>query len=96
MNIPPLPESLLDEIAQVVGPRGHTRKGDEIAPYCRSWRDNWRGSVPMVVSPKSTDEVAQVVTLCARHQIPIVPQGGNTGLTGGSQPHDDDSEIPHT
>ncbi|MDP7481896.1 MAG: FAD-binding oxidoreductase [Arenicellales bacterium] len=93
MNSPPLPESLLDEIAQVVGPRGHTRKGDEIAPYCRSWRDNWRGSVPMVVSPKSTDEVAQVVTLCARHQIPIVPQGGNTGLTGGSQPHDDDSEI---
>lgn len=89
----PLSETVLDAIAQVVGPKGHTRLREEIAPYCRSWRDNWRGSVPMVVSPKTTTEVTEVVALCARHRVPIVPQGGNTGLTGGGQPHDNDSEI---
>ncbi|AYD03782.1 FAD-binding oxidoreductase [Neorhizobium sp. NCHU2750] len=37
-----------------------------------------------VVSPGSTEEVAAVVKACIRHSVPIVPQGGRTGLVGGS------------
>jgi len=38
-------------------------------------------------------EVAKIVSVCAGAKIPIVPQGGNTGLCGGAAPHEDASEV---
>ena len=97
MNLParpsPIPAAVLDRIKDAVGPKGYLADPDEIAPLTRSWRDNWQGWVPLVVRPASTAEVAEVVRICAETRTPIVPQGGNTGLTGASQPHDDGSEI---
>ena len=46
-----------------------------------SWRDGWVGQSPLVVQPATTEELAQVVRICAATRTPIVPQGGNTGLT---------------
>lgn len=89
---PVAPETLA-QIRDVVGTAGVIEDPDEIAPYCTSWRDGWIGKVPMVVRPASTAELAAVVKICAETQTPIVPQGGNTGLTGGSQPHDDLTEV---
>ncbi len=84
---------VLERIKAVVGPKGYTMDPAEIAPHCQSWRDNWHGWVPMVVKPANVDEVAAVVAICAESGTPIVPQGGNTGLTGGGQPHAGGSEI---
>ncbi len=50
------------------------------------WRKRYRGKALAVVRPGSTAEVAAVVRLCAQHRTPIVAQGGNTGLVGGSTP----------
>ncbi|MEO1223091.1 MAG: FAD-binding oxidoreductase [Pseudomonadota bacterium] len=83
----------LAAIREALGPAGIIDAPDELAPYCRSWRDDIHGRVPLVARPASTDEVARVVALCAEGGIAIVPQGGNTGLTGAGQPHDDASEI---
>ena len=55
-------------------------------PYLTDWRRQYTGSAECVVRPASTAEVAQVVALCAREKVAIVPQGGNTGLSGGSVP----------
>ena len=84
---------VLVRLAQVVGPKGVITEADEMAPWLKSWRDNWHGRVPMIVRPASVEEVAEVVRICAETATAIVPQGGNTGLTGASQPHDDGSEI---
>ena len=65
----------------------------DVAPYCKSWRDDWVGRVPIVLRPKSTEEVAGIVRICAAAGVAIVPQGGNTGLTGAAQPHPDMSEV---
>jgi FAD/FMN-containing dehydrogenase len=46
-----------------------------------------------VLRPANTEEAAALVKICARHKVRIVPQGGRTGLTGASQPHDDNSEV---
>ena len=86
-------EAVLARIKAAVGPKGYTTDSAEIAPHCESWRDNWRGWVPMVVKPASVDDVAAVVAICAESGTPIVPQGGNTGLTGGGQPHATGTEI---
>lgn len=84
---------VLGPIEQVVGTRGLITDRSEMQTYMLAWRDSWEGRVPAVVRPATTEELAAVVRICAATQTPIVPQGGNTGLTGGGQPHDDDSEI---
>jgi len=89
----PVQPAVLQRIREAVGERGCLTDPAEMAPLLKSWRDNWRGRVPMVVRPANTQQVAAVVRICAETGTPIVPQGGNTGLTGGGQPHDDNSEI---
>ena len=84
---------VLGPIRAVVGERGLILDRQEMQPHLVAWRDNWAGAVPAVVLPATTEEMAAVVAICARTKTPIVPQGGNTGLTGASQPHDDNSEI---
>ncbi|HET7306438.1 MAG TPA: FAD-binding oxidoreductase [Gammaproteobacteria bacterium] len=62
--------------------------GADAAPYSIDWRERYRGQPLAVVRPGSTDEVAAVVRLCAQADIPVIPQGGNTGLCGGATPDD--------
>jgi FAD/FMN-containing dehydrogenase len=57
-----------------------------MAPFLRDWRGRFTGSARAVLRPGSVDEVAQLVRLCAAERVPIVPQGGNTGLVLGSVP----------
>ncbi|MCJ2014299.1 FAD-binding oxidoreductase [Methylobacterium sp. J-076] len=69
----------------IVGAQGLLR-GADAAPHCVDWRGLYRGHARAVVRPASTAEVARVVALCREHGVPIVPQGGNTGLVGGATP----------
>ncbi|MCR9176941.1 MAG: FAD-binding oxidoreductase [Alphaproteobacteria bacterium] len=89
----PVAPGLLDQLKSVVGPSGYLEGTADTDPYCVSWRDGWQGATPIVLRPKTTEEVSQIVKLCAEAGVAIVPQGGNTGLTGGGQPHDDMSEV---
>ena len=63
-----------------------TQDADIIAPHLVEWRDKYHGQTPLMLTPRSTAEVAQAVKLCAEHGLKIVPQGGNTGLVGGQTP----------
>ncbi len=54
--------------------------------YITEWRGLWRGSCSLAIKPKSTKEVSSVIKICNESRIPIVPQGGNTGLVGGAVP----------
>jgi len=63
-----------------------TTDPDIIAPYLTEWRDKYHGRTPLLLTPSSTGEVAQMVRLCADANLAIVPQGGNTGLVGGQTP----------
>jgi FAD/FMN-containing dehydrogenase len=59
---------------------------DDMAPFLVDWRKQWRGSALAVAQPDSPGDVAAIVRWCADHGIPIVPQGGNTGMSGGATP----------
>jgi FAD/FMN-containing dehydrogenase len=50
------------------------------------WTGRYRGSTPAVLRPRDTEQVVAVLTLCAAAGLPVVPQGGNTGLVGGGVP----------
>lgn len=84
---------ILAPIRAIVGARGLITDRVAMQPLMNSWRDNWAGRSPLVVQPATTEELARVMRVCAATRTAVVPQGGNTGLTGGGQPHADDSEI---
>lgn len=69
----------------VVG-RAHLLTGDDMARYLTDWRGRYTGQSRAVVRPADTEQVAAVVRLCHGYRVPIVPQGGNTGLVLGSVP----------
>ena len=64
-----------------------------MAPYLHEERGLYRGTAALVLRPASTAEVAKVVQLCAAANIPIVPQGGNTGLCGGAVAREEANEV---
>ena len=78
--------NLLAALAAVVGEKNVLAGESDAAPYLTDWRKQFSGPAVCVVRPGSTAEVSAVVRLCAQAGIAIVPQGGNTGLCGGSVP----------
>jgi FAD/FMN-containing dehydrogenase len=58
----------------------------DTAPFLLDWRKRYQGKALAVAQPANTEEVAQVVKWCSINRVPIVAQGGNTGLSGGSVP----------
>ena len=77
--------SWADEIRAIVG-ASHLIDSGNLDAYEIDWRKRYRGRALAVARPASTDEVAAVVRACAAHRVPIVTQGGNTGLVGASVP----------
>src|SRR5262252_2127308 len=86
-------DAALDRIKEAVGPRGWIADPVEQGPYLTEARRLWRGATRLVVRPAATEEVAAVVRICAEAKLPIVPQGGNTGLVGGAVPPEDGRNI---
>ena len=89
----PAQADALARIKVVVGARGWTTNTEEMRPHLIEWRGHYQGRAQMVVRPANTAEVADVVRICAEALLPIVPQGGNTSMCGGSVPLEAGEEI---
>jgi FAD/FMN-containing dehydrogenase len=85
--------SFLSEATALLGPRGLTRDAELLAPWLRDWRGRYSGQALALASPGSTDQLAALVRLCARHGVAIVPQGGNSGMSGGATPDASGSQL---
>jgi FAD/FMN-containing dehydrogenase len=59
---------------------------DRIAPKLIEWRGRWRGETPLLLLPRTAQETALVVRICAETGTAVTPQGGGTGLVGGQIP----------
>jgi len=59
---------------------------DDVAPFLTDWRKLWTGKALAVAQPDTPQDVAKAVKWCAARGVPIVPQGGNTGMSGGAAP----------
>lgn len=58
--------------------------------YNTDWRKQYRGRSQIVLKPRSVEQVSQILQYCHDRRLPVVPQGGKTGLVGGSVPvHDE-------
>jgi FAD/FMN-containing dehydrogenase len=75
-------------LREIVGDAQVATDPDMVAPYAQDWTRRWEGKPLAVVRPASVDEVSAVVRACADDGVPLVPQGGNTGLVGAGVPQD--------
>lgn len=78
--------ALTGQLAAIVGASHVLLDDASTAPFLTDWRGAYRGRARAVVCPASTQEVAAVVAACNSAGVPIVPQGGNTGMCGGAIP----------
>lgn len=79
-------ESFRGQASKLLGPKGWTTLADDLEPWLTDWRGRYTGAAVGLAAPASTREVAAFVKLCAEYNIPIVPQGGNSGMVGGATP----------
>lgn len=77
--------SLIAELAGLLG-QPNVITGADAEGFLVDWRGRYSGKALAVVRPGSTAEVAAVMAWCSAHRVPVVPQGGNTGLCGGATP----------
>jgi FAD/FMN-containing dehydrogenase len=83
----------LSELCERLGPKGFSEDADLMAPWLTDWRGRYSGSAAALVSPASTEEVAAVVRIAAKHRLAIVPQGGNSGMVAGATPDSSGDQI---
>jgi FAD/FMN-containing dehydrogenase len=86
-------KSFLEALAAITGANNVLTGDHDTAPYTTDWRRQFSGAAVCVARPASSAEVSAIVRLCAGAGVAIVPQGGNTGLCGGSVPTGTRPEI---
>jgi len=85
--------TLIEQLKTIVGPGAWITDQAELQPNLVDWRGLAFGKTPILVAPKSVEEVSQVVRACAAAGVGIVPQGGNTGLCAGSVPDESGRQV---
>ncbi|MED5508626.1 MAG: D-lactate dehydrogenase, partial [Planctomycetota bacterium] len=88
--MPPAPtQSLIDALREAVGGRNVITEPSRQEPYCRGFRFG-EGSALAVLKPDCLVDLWRALRACVAHDVIVVMQAANTGLTGGSTPSGDD------
>ncbi|WP_247469083.1 FAD-binding oxidoreductase [Bradyrhizobium sp. 137] len=82
-------QRLISAATQITGLKGTFSSPSETAGYLMDWRRRYQGEALAVVLPRSAEQVSELVKLARSLGIAIVPQAGNTGMTGGAVPIND-------
>jgi FAD/FMN-containing dehydrogenase len=83
----------LQELRSIVGSNNYIDDVKDMGGYLSDWRNNFSGQSPLILKPTNTNMVSDILLVCHKNSISVVPQGGNTGLVGGSVPSNDGDEV---
>ena len=94
-DIMPRPPDMgtLAALKAVVGAGAWLDTHDDLAPYISDFRHLYQGATPLVLLPRTVDEVAAILSICNRDEIALVPYGGNTSYCGGATPDESGTQI---
>jgi len=84
---------ILDQLKDIVGQGNYIDDALKMNSYLSDWRNQFKGLSPLILKPVDCNMVSKILVLCNKHHIVVVPQGGNTGLVGGSIPSNSGTEI---
>lgn len=94
MSVPaPDRDAVLHAMQAIVGRDACLTDDADTERYVTDYRRISRGRACVVVLPASTEEVSAVLAWCHSHDVPVVPQGGNTSLMGGAVPDDSGTAV---
>ena len=77
---------LITRLTQTLDPKAWSTDPGELEGHISDWRGRYKGASPLLLKPGSTAEVSAILARCNEAGIAVLPQGGNTGLVGGSTP----------
>ncbi len=83
----------LAELKSVVGTGSWFDSPEDLAPYLWDFRRLYHGASPLVLLPRSVEEVAKLMAICHRDELAVVPHGGNTSYCGGATPDESGTQI---
>jgi FAD/FMN-containing dehydrogenase len=86
-------QNTLGELKAAVGNGSWLEAPDAVAPFLTDFRRLYHGATPLVLLPRSVDQVAKILAVCNRDEVAVVPHGGNTGYCGGATPDETGSQI---
>jgi FAD/FMN-containing dehydrogenase len=86
-------QDTLDELKAAVGIGSWFDSKEDLAPYVVDFRRLYQGATPLVLLPRNVDQVSTILRICDRHEIAVVPSGGNTSYCGAATPDDSGSQI---
>lgn len=79
----------LDDISyfkEILGEKNVIQDPDVLLDANTDWMRKYKGSSKLMLQPRTTSEVSQILKYCNSRRLAVVPQGGKTGLVGGSVP----------
>ena len=80
-------ERQLKKLEELVGSEGIEKDPSAVQTFCQDWTKKHKGGgCGIVLLPKNTQQVSSLLAFCNSERIPVVPQGGNTGLVAGGVP----------
>src|SRR6202046_2400545 len=89
----PPSSATLAELKEAAGAGNFLQSHDDVAPYLSDFRRLYQGATPLVLRPRSADEVARILGVCNRDEVGVVPHGGNTSYCGGATPDESGAQI---
>ena len=89
----PLKPETLAELKVAAGDGGWIDSSGDLSAYTVDFRGLYRGATPLVLLPRTVDQVAHIMAICHRREVGVVPHGGNTSYCGGATPDESGSQI---
>ena len=93
MNKSNISNETLDQLKSIVGINNFIDDVNDMSAYLSDWRNQFHGLSPLILKPCDTEMVSKILKMCNENNVAIVPQGGNTGLVGGSTPSSLGNEV---
>ncbi len=86
-------KKVIDKFRKLIGDRNVLTKEWNKLPYSKGWRYG-AGNTLAVLKPDKLSDIWRILQICVEHDIIVIMQAANTGLTGGSTPFGDDYDRP--
>jgi D-lactate dehydrogenase (cytochrome) len=81
-----LDDADIAHFTKILSPTGVITNEDDLLFFNEDWMRKYRGQSKLVLKPKTVEQVSEILKYCNDKCLAVVPQGGNTGLVGGSNP----------
>lgn len=88
-----VPKNVIEKLKAAAGPNGWLDDTSDLSSYLTEQRRLFTGSSPLILRPDNVDAVSEILAICHEARVPVVPQGGNTGLVGGGIPYEHGGEV---